>query len=321
MNSLDQVFLYVTVDCNIGCMTCYMRECHQEPSLMPLSVGIEHLKEFRARGAWKLSILGGEPTLYPYLGDLVFAAKKIGYTYVRINTNGQFDQDLLMEPGIKQLDTICFSIDGPTEKINSEIRRGSNLGLLLNNMRAAKRLGYDVRVNCTVTARNLGHVPGVISVAEQNGCSLIYINIVFMMGAALENSFLAIQPEEWLSMYKTIVETHHNWRTRIRVPIGYVSTEQSKAQSNNNHQCLAARGSRVYVLPNGDTYPCLLLLSEPSLKSNGGEQGDYVMKLQHFAGVDEAELHTHCHFINTTPSSYLPLCIYFKEKLNYDFDV
>ncbi len=38
-------------------------------------------------------------------------AKELGYEYVRIDTNGQFDSELLEKPEFKMLDEVTFSID------------------------------------------------------------------------------------------------------------------------------------------------------------------------------------------------------------------
>ena len=114
---LMQVFLYVTDECNIRCTQCYykpwLKKGHAE---MPTNVALSLLQKFRELGAIKLSFLGGEPTLYgqadgneplPYL---IEAARGIGFEYIRMVTNGLFDQTLLQDERLRGIDEITFSI-------------------------------------------------------------------------------------------------------------------------------------------------------------------------------------------------------------------
>src|SRR5258708_6320331 len=88
---LMQVFLYVTDECNIRCTQCYyspwLKKGHAE---MPTSVALALLRKFRELGAIKVTLLGGEPTLYGQapgnkpLSYLVRVAHQIGFEYVRM---------------------------------------------------------------------------------------------------------------------------------------------------------------------------------------------------------------------------------------------
>lgn len=75
------------------------------------------LSKFREMGAIKLSLIGGEPTLYgcrnnyKQLLSVIKGARNLGYAYVRLDTNGLFNADLLGREEFKLLDEITFSID------------------------------------------------------------------------------------------------------------------------------------------------------------------------------------------------------------------
>ena len=119
-DNLKQVFLYLIDDCNLRCVQCLYKLdiCFQvEKKEIAFEDAVKLITDFRELGAVKLTLMGGEPTLYgkkdgnKQLLELIKKAKELGYEYVRIDTNGQFDSELLEKPEFKMLDEVTFSID------------------------------------------------------------------------------------------------------------------------------------------------------------------------------------------------------------------
>ena len=119
-DNLKQVFLYLIDDCNLRCVQCLYKLdiCFQvEKKEIAFEDAVKLISDFRELGAVKLTLMGGEPTLYgkkdgnKQLLELIKKSKELGYEYVRIDTNGQFDSELLEEPELKMLDEVTFSID------------------------------------------------------------------------------------------------------------------------------------------------------------------------------------------------------------------
>lgn len=119
-DNLKQVFLYLIDDCNLRCAQCLYKLdiCFQvEKKEIAFEDAVKLISDFRELGAVKLTLMGGEPTLYgkkdgnKQLLELIKKSKELGYEYVRIDTNGQFDSELLEKPEFKMLDEVTFSID------------------------------------------------------------------------------------------------------------------------------------------------------------------------------------------------------------------
>lgn len=119
-DNLKQVFLYLIDDCNLRCVQCLYKLdiCFQvEKKEIAFGDAVKLISDFRELGAVKLTLMGGEPTLYgkkdgnKQLLELIKKSKELGYEYVRIDTNGQFDSELLEKPEFKMLDEVTFSID------------------------------------------------------------------------------------------------------------------------------------------------------------------------------------------------------------------
>lgn len=119
-DNLKQVFLYLIDDCNLRCVQCLYKLdiCFQvEKKEIAFEDAVKLISDFRELGAVKLTLMGGEPTLYgkkdgnKQLLELIKKSKELGYEYVRIDTNGQFDSELLEKTEFKMLDEVTFSID------------------------------------------------------------------------------------------------------------------------------------------------------------------------------------------------------------------
>ena len=102
--NLRQIFFYLIDDCNLRCVQCLYKQeiCFQvEKKEVDFNDAVKLLEDFREMGAIKLTLMGGEPTLYDIKNDnknllaLIKKSKELGYEYVRIDTNGQFKSELL----------------------------------------------------------------------------------------------------------------------------------------------------------------------------------------------------------------------------------
>ncbi|MCM2334648.1 MAG: radical SAM protein, partial [Anaeromyxobacteraceae bacterium] len=74
----------VTYRCNQRCAFCALEGLAAE---VPAERVLEALRASRAKGAARLVLTGGEPTLAPHLADLVREARRLGYQEVELQSN------------------------------------------------------------------------------------------------------------------------------------------------------------------------------------------------------------------------------------------
>ena len=147
-NNLRQVFMYLIDSCNLNCVQCLYKldmSFQVEKKEIALEDAINLISDFREMGAVKLTLMGGEPTLYglkennePLL-KLIKKSKELGYEYVRIDTNGMFNPSLLERPEFQLLDEITFSLDGPNAEINDPIRGKGSFEKCLKTMKKEEK--------------------------------------------------------------------------------------------------------------------------------------------------------------------------------------
>jgi MoaA/NifB/PqqE/SkfB family radical SAM enzyme len=111
---IESLAIELTHDCNNNCIFCYQKKRRKT------KVNTDQLKRnimvYRRMGVKYIEFSGGEPTLSPYLPELIRLAKKEKYNNISLLTNGRrlayreyFNN--LIEAGLK---TLIFSVPGHT---------------------------------------------------------------------------------------------------------------------------------------------------------------------------------------------------------------
>ena len=115
-------------------------------------------------GATKITFVGGEPTLCPYLGELLEAAKMAGLTTC-IVSNGTGLTEEFLQSWHNSIDWIGLSIDASNDVLHAQIGRGlkrdlrqqrsSHLADSLVVWNRCVRYGIRMKLNTVVNAMNL----------------------------------------------------------------------------------------------------------------------------------------------------------------------
>lgn len=331
--NLKQVFLYITDECNIACKQCIYkpsvafgmgREISRETAI---SLGVS----FYELGARKLTILGGEPTLYGIedghrsLFDVISGYREIGYSYLRLDTNGIFE-GLLEEPRFQQLDEIAFSLDGHNAALNDPVRGLGTFERIVQNICRALTLGYRVTITCCIQrallkrdeAGRLG-IENMIRFAEELGVSGINFHDLFKVGVPMD---------AWTGDLNTTVRSHvemygelapriadGEFGVAVRLPQCFVTAEEFSRNPRYYGYCPVKLGERVMVHPNGTIRVCSnLICSEFGI---GRYSEDKIVWDE--SGTNESLGHalgemTPCtnRSRNKTYGEFVPLCFSFK---------
>lgn len=281
--NLQQVFLYITDECNLRCAQCLYKPnltFHLKESEIELEKAITLISDFREMGASKLSLLGGEPTLYgaresnqPLL-MLINEAKELGYEYLRISTNGIFNSDLLLMDDFRRLDEISFSLDGPNSEINDPIRGKNTFDKCSSNIKKAVDLGYKVDMTCCVHGALLQQdedgnllIDSMIRFAASLGVRRINFHDLFKAGAPMDAWTGNLDPsvEEWIEMYQEVCRNIESgeYGISVRLPQCFVMREEFERNPEYYGYCPAKLGERALVHPNGIIRICSNFLSTP----------------------------------------------------------
>ncbi len=342
-NRLRQVFFYVTENCNARCSYCYykplLKESHNAHEV-DMSVFFSLIKYFKKLGANKLSLLGGEPTLYGSNGksaggiaDLIVAAKSIGYEYVRMVTNGLFDLLLLNDSGIKQLDEITFSLDGYTADINDRERGFGNFIKTEKSIMKAVDAGFKVQITVCIHRYNFDHndfgeffVDKMIKWAHKVGALSINFHPIFKMNIPRDEwaGMLGILPFEWKFIYERTFRNilSGNYPINVRLPLRFIDADTFLKKSDYYGYCPLKLGERVILHASGNINACALNnATNISLAKYGIDDG--MLRVRWCKSNNELSSHEFdfennhpCTIVNSNNNNELPLCISLKPLQN-----
>lgn len=278
---LKQVFLYVINECNLNCPQCIYKPnnyfCIGNKEI-DYHEAIALISDFYELGARKLTLLGGEPTLYGkyqgkkyLLAELIEQAKRIGYEYIRIDTNGTFDAELLENPSFQKLDEISFSMDGYDKDSCDKIRGKGVFDKETANILRAVSLGYKVDITCCVYQELLEKdmegkffLERLIFLAADMGVTRVNYHALIKDGTPIDlwSSDLQVTPTDWVRAYDIIESRIQNgeYPISVRIPKAFVTKEEFDCKPAYYGFCPAKLGERVLVHPDGIIRICSGLL-------------------------------------------------------------
>lgn len=280
---VHQIFLYLVDDCQLSCKQC-LYKLDTNFYLARKDIDPKHaqwlIEDFYKMGARKLTLMGGEPTLYriaegnePFF-DIIERAKDIGYTYVRIDTNGQFDAKLLEHKSMKKLDEITFSLDGPTARINDPVRGKGSYERCVENIKRAVAFGYNINVTCCIHKGLVrrgedGELPisRMAHFMDDIGVRRLNFHDIFKGGIPRDHftGKLDISVDKWFEVWSELQKNIEEGKYSIplRIPQSFVQPEEFEQNPSYYGYCSVKTGDRALIHPNGIIRVCSLMIGTP----------------------------------------------------------
>ncbi len=141
----------ITSLCNHTCSFCSNRKMVNKKNADPQLV-YRILEEAFKEGSNSVGLYAtGEPFLNKNLEEFIKYAKKIGYTYVYITTNGAACTPKRMEKAINNgLDSIKFSIHGGTSETYKKIHGKNDFERVINNLKWVSDFRKKNKINLKI---------------------------------------------------------------------------------------------------------------------------------------------------------------------------
>ncbi|RYD75893.1 MAG: radical SAM protein, partial [Verrucomicrobiaceae bacterium] len=278
--NLQQVFLYITDQCNLECEQCIYKPHVAFDSFrhVPEETVRKLLATFYNLGARKLTLLGGEPTLYgfrenhdPLIRTIAYA-KALGYDYVRIDTNGQFSPDLIARLVSSGLDEFAFSIDDCDPKINDKIRGANTFKRSVANLERCVAVGARATITCCIhrglcalNSDGLPRLHDMIEFGRLLGAHTVNFHDLFKVGVPMDTwtGRLDPTPQEYLPVYDTIrakIDGREYGSVHVRLPQCFVSKQEFASNPAYYGYCPVKLGERVMVHADGIIRICSNLI-------------------------------------------------------------
>lgn len=277
--SLHQVFMYITDRCNLECEQCIYKPSisHFINEEIALPDALALLRAFHQLGARKLTFLGGEPTVYGHrengkpLLNLIDGAGKIGFEYIRLDTNGQKTSEFLKEPQFSKLNEVAYSLDGFSSETNDPLRGQGTFDRAVSSVNLAIELGYHVTITCCVQKILLDRdeegvllLERMIRFAEGLGVDQINFHDLFKVGIPMDTWTGNFAPavKDWIPVYDELAEkvAQNEFSISVRLPQCFVKKTEFDRNPEYYGYCPVKLGERVMVHPNGVIRICSNLI-------------------------------------------------------------
>jgi MoaA/NifB/PqqE/SkfB family radical SAM enzyme len=326
---LKQVFLYITDNCQLHCKQCLYKPLLKNKNDMNYDHAIALLKVFKSLGALKLTLIGGEPTTYDLennnnnLFKLIKEAKVIGYKYIRMDTNGQFDPIILENNFMKKIDEITFSLDGYDSRTNDIVRGKGTFEKCISNIKKAIHKTYNVHItNCVhskISDNNLDklYFEKMIKFAESLGVNTLNFHPIIKVGIPRDDWIedTDLSPQEWVEIYNDYREKNLiKPKINVRIPQRFIDTDEYIANKKFFNYCPVDLAERVLVHANGDIRICAFRIgTNISIAKYSSNRITWESQYNEL-DIHKKEKYNICSAQHLNDDLKIPLCMSFKPN-------
>ncbi len=183
--------------CNYKCIFCMQGNSTKEQrkwvDKKTLFLEMEHYS--RELGVKSLGLLGGEPTLYPWLSEALDYARQLGFDDITINTNGFMFADAEFTKNAVEhgLNRFCISIHSESPKVEDFL--SGQAGALkrkltaIRNIVTMRKAGHKITlsINAVLNNRNYPTMDRYVAFYKQLGITDIRFNFIRPEGRSLDH--------------------------------------------------------------------------------------------------------------------------------------
>jgi len=201
-------------------------------------------------GCYSLSITGGEPLLYPYLGEVVDYAHERGFI-VQINTNGSVLAENVSS--LSRADLVTISLDYPDEKHDKVREHPCLFQKALRGADACRRA--NLRVDFSTLLLGSQNIAKLANIARSFNASLVlsYPEV----GGSLHADAWELPSKQWLiECFNLAIALKEDGYPIFNTILGLDDAIHYLNSKKRFLPCFAGE-SIIYIDWDGRVYPCL----------------------------------------------------------------
>jgi radical SAM additional 4Fe4S-binding domain len=258
------VSIYPTSVCQISCSFCYYKDKVRSDNNAKNTLSISKWKllidELSENNVLGLSILGGEPTCYKYIDELLI------YTQIKnintsITTNAVDIKDSTFDI-MCNAENLIISVSLQSVGETNKILTGVKAEVVMHNIRKFINNGKIPQINTVVTTQSLSEFIDLLDWCEKIGIEEAFFNIYNTIEDKSTRSFSDYKDLEY-SLNNYIDQNKYNVNITF-VGCLYYSVFRDELENPIENEfdkylygCEAAK-SKVEIMPNGDVLPCVM---------------------------------------------------------------
>lgn len=163
-------------DCNLACDYCTITPAMRERALAPAAI-VAAMQDGRRRGYDRLAFTGGEPTIRGDLLALVRAGQRLGFTSIKVQSNGLLftpaNVERLTSAGVSRFHISIHSHQ--PQAYDALVRRSGSFVLMEQGLRTAVATGLPVVVDLIVKADSYRLLPAALGWIADRGVTEVHL--------------------------------------------------------------------------------------------------------------------------------------------------
>jgi MoaA/NifB/PqqE/SkfB family radical SAM enzyme len=181
------LMLSPTDHCNLNCKTCWRLRKNMKFASPPFNFLIKMIRQAKEIDVKTIDLTGGgEPFLRKDILKLMNEVKRLKMKGL-LTTNGTLIQKRTAEKIVEfQWDELNFSLDGSTPSVNDYIRGKGVFQKCFQNIKLVQKIKKikrtekpHLRLNFTITQKNLEDIPGFLEFSNEIGITNINFSVLF----------------------------------------------------------------------------------------------------------------------------------------------
>jgi Fe-coproporphyrin III synthase len=175
--------VHPTRRCNLACAHCYSSSGPGVRQTLDLALLSACVDDAAALGYRQLAVSGGEPLLYPALGELLARARRRGML-TSITTNGMLATAERWQPLARWIDVVAISIDGTPSEHDAIRGRSGAFAAAVRNLEVIRASGVPFGLIFTLTQHNVDSLDFVVRLAAHHGARSVQVHPLTLHGRA-----------------------------------------------------------------------------------------------------------------------------------------
>jgi radical SAM protein with 4Fe4S-binding SPASM domain len=215
---LEEIDLYVTMNCNLRCQFCSVHAGEYDHDDMSLDRLLSLIAEAAELGLKELHFLGGEPTLRDDLEQMILFADERAIS-TRVITNGlALDHSRLSRMKAAGLNEVMVSIDG-MEASHNCLRLSGSKGWerAIDTVTMARSLDLRTRVAMTAYDDNMADVLPLMRLTSEIGATTFSVFLGSPLGRGQSMVRGVIRPHRWRELQVAVAAALRDVRPDLNV--------------------------------------------------------------------------------------------------------
>ncbi len=266
----DTVVWEITNACNANCIHCGSRSGLPRPDELTEAEALHLCDELHELGCKRVTLIGGEMFLCPYWEKICERLTSHGIHVAPLTNGIMINETTLQKLKNVGVHNVSISLDG-LAKTHDYIRGMPGLfDQVMENIKLAKKEGFLVGINTTVTAFNLHEMQALHEFLIENDLKLWQIQIVEDMGNVNENPELQLTVEDVYQLAKYMVEFRQRKIVKILTchNIGWFTSFEPLLRDHPFTGCVAGRYA-LGIESDGNLRGCLSIMGDPEANVEG----------------------------------------------------